>query len=206
MADEVVMDHRRFANLGFDRQAALLTSILRADPLVWSILERARDLDLPEWMVVSGAIYNTVWNHLTKRPSAHGIRDADLFYFDGRDLSFEAEDAVIRECAPRFADTPIPVEIRNQARVHLWYPVRFGRFCPAYRSSAHALGFFVAKTQAVGVRLEASGEVTIIAPFGLEPVFALRMTPNRALDNRTTYEAKAARASAVWPEAVIDPW
>lgn len=200
------MIHLRFAGLGFDRQATALTSIIEADPVLWTVLERARDLDLPDWMVVSGAVYNTVWNQLSERPAGYGIRDIDLFYFDGADRSFEAEDAVIQECAPHFARTAFPIEIRNQARVHLWYRDKFGGVCPAYRTSAHALAFFAAKTHAVGVRLERSGELSITAPFGLDPIFAFRMVPNRALDNRATYEAKSARAAQFWPEITVDPW
>ena len=35
-------------------------------------------------------------NHLTDRPLDYGIKDYDLNYFDESDLSYEAEDAVIR--------------------------------------------------------------------------------------------------------------
>lgn len=200
------MDHLRFSGLPAAEQEAALDTILRADAAVWPAIERARDLDLPDWMIVSGAIYNTIWNHLTGRPAGHGIRDVDLFYHDGTDLSWEAEDRVIRAGAARFADLPLPVEIRNQARVHLWYTQRFGGVVPAFASSSHALHYFAAETHAVGVRLEADDRLTIVAPFGLDPIFSLRMVPNRATDNRRTHAEKSARAKALWPELVVEDW
>lgn len=200
------MQHLRYAGAGDEIQRAALESIARADPLIWPVLERARELDLPDWMLVSGAVYNTVWNHLTGRPRGHGIKDVDLFYFDDADLSWEAEDRVIRRAAAHFTGIPLPLEVRNQARVHLWYPDRFGSACPRYESSAHALAYFASQTHAVGVRVTASGSLEVTAPFGLGHIFAFRLVPNRALDNRRTHEAKAARALALWPELTIVPW
>lgn len=200
------MDCYRHAGLPFCEQAGVLEDILRADPVVSAALEAARAIDLPDWLIVSGAIYNTVWNHLTGRQSGHGIKDIDLFYFDGGDLSWEAEDAVIKRGDATFAGLPVPVEIRNQARVHLWYPQRFGRNCPAYRSSAESLCYFASKTHAVGVKLDASGRVRIEAPFGLDDMFAFRVTPNHALDNRATHEEKGRRARDNWSEVTVVPW
>jgi hypothetical protein len=184
----------------------VLERILRADTVVWPAIERARDLGLPDWMVVSGALYNTVWNHLTGKPPGHGIKDIDLFYHDASDLSWQAEDAAIKRGAALFADIPVPVEIRNQARVHLWYKQRFGGDVPAFRSSAHSLEYFASRTHAVGVRLGKDDRLTVAAPFGLDPIFSFRMVPNRTTDNSRTHTEKAARAKALWPELVVEAW
>ena len=120
-----------------------------ADPVLRAALHSAERAALPDWMIVSGAVVAAVWNALTGRPPGHGVRDIDLLYFDP-DLSETAEDRVIRRATPLFAPEP-PVEIRNQARVHLWYPARFGHAVTPLTSTAEALTRFVAKTQAIGV-------------------------------------------------------
>jgi len=76
------MDHLRYSGLPFEAQREAFLDIVSADPLVRDALVRARALALPDWLVVSGALYNSVWNHLTGKPSGYGIRDVDLFYFD----------------------------------------------------------------------------------------------------------------------------
>jgi len=200
------MQHLRFAGLGLAEQAVLLEEILRADTVVWPAIQRASVLDLPDWMVVSGALYNTVWNHLTGKPAGYGIKDIDLFYHDASDLSWEAEDIVIQRGAAHFAGVPLPVEIRNQARVHLWYKQRFGGEVPVFRSSAHSLRHFASETHAVGVRLSKDGRLIITAPFGLDHIFAFRMVPNRTTDNSRTHAEKSARAKALWPELVVEAW
>ena len=58
----------------------------------------------------------------------------------------------------------------------------------------------------MAARLEADGGLTIDAPFGLEDMFAFRVTPNPAADNRLTHEKKGARIRSVWPEVTVVPW
>jgi uncharacterized protein len=104
-----------------------LAAIVRATPPLMQVLSVARRLCLPDWLVFSGAVYQPVLNHLTGRALDYGIKDYDLGYFDGSDLSYEAEDAVIRRVRAAF-DEPLRsmVEVRNQARVHLWFEAKFG--------------------------------------------------------------------------------
>ena len=85
------------------------------------LLYRLRSLRLPQWRLVAGCLYQTVWNVLTDRPRGTGIKDYDLIYFDQDEPSWEAEDAVIRRVAAATRDCVGPVEVRNQARVHLWF-------------------------------------------------------------------------------------
>nr|WP_031198353.1 nucleotidyltransferase family protein [Mesorhizobium sp. L2C054A000] len=190
------MDHLRYSGLPFEAQREAFLAFVLADALVSDALERARTLALPDWLVVSGALYNSVWNHLTGKPPGYGIKDVDLFYFDNSDLSYEAEDAVIRRAAQHFEGLALPAEVRNQARVHLWYPQKFGQPCPRYTSSSESVSYFASKTHAVGVRYDADGQLEVVAPFGLDDLFAFRITPNRLMDNRRTHEAKGARAKA----------
>jgi uncharacterized protein len=198
--------HLRYSGLPAAQQVAALLAIVRDEPVLMDTLRLARQLALPDCWLVSGAIYNTVWNVLTGRPSLHGVKDIDLFYFDASDLSYEAEDLVIRRAAPIFAHLPLPVEIRNQARVHLWYEDHLGRPCLPLQSSREAIDRFASTTHAVGLLLDDRDGLQVYSPFGLDEMFSFRMTPNRLQDNRETHEAKSARALACWPELVVEAW
>lgn len=182
-----------------------LETILRADPDLMALLSAARSLALPQWRLVAGCLYQTVWNALTGRPRGHGIRDYDLIYFDP-DTSWEAEDAVLRRAVPALADCVGPVEIRNQARVHLWFEARFGAPYPPLPDADASLGRYAAVVHAVGVRLEPDDGLSIAAPFGLADLFGLVLRPNPALDNEAAYTAKAERMRALWPELTVLPW
>jgi len=181
-----------------------LEAIVRGSPSLLQVLTTARDLDLPDWLIFSGAIYQPVLNRLTNRAADYGIKDYDLGYFDGSDLSYAAEDAVIRRAAAVFAPDLAPlVEVRNQARVHLWFEGKFGEAYTPLRSSAEALERFASPLLAVGARLEPDGRLTLLAPFGLEDLFALRLRPNpRRCTNGFT--RTAASILARWPEVRVE--
>jgi len=181
-----------------------LEAIVRASPILMQVLTIARALDLPQWRIVSGAVYQTVWNALTGRAPDHGIRDYDLFYFDASDLSYEAEDVVIRRAAAAFPE-PLSqtVEVRNQARVHLWFEDHFGEPYAPLISTDAAIDRFVAPAFAVGVRLETDDRIDICAPFGLDDVFAMRLRPNPVRPLAKGWTKTTASAQARWPEVTI---
>jgi len=153
---------------------------------------------------MSGAVYQRVLNHLTGRAPDYGIRDYDVGYFDASDISYDAEDVVIRQVAAAF-DEPFKstVEVRNQARVHLWFEAHFGEAYTPLASTAEALERFVSPMFAVGVRLDAGDQLHIEAPFGLADLFALRLRPNprRPFGG---FDRVAAGVLARWPELTVE--
>lgn len=188
------------------RQLDALRAALRRNELLTEVLTRAAVLDLPGWYLAAGCVVQTVWNVVIGRPPAYGIRDYDLVYFDDRDLSWAAENAAITAGAGVFGDVPAVVEIRNEARVHLWYESRFGVPCRPYPSTEAAIDSFEATTCCVGVRQSAGGRWRVYAPHGLADVFNLVVRPNPVLAPRHVYEAKARRWKERWPELVVLPW
>ncbi|MDP2765453.1 MAG: nucleotidyltransferase family protein [Brevundimonas sp.] len=185
---------------------ARLANIVRADPGLMHVLTTVRCLGLNDWRVFSGAVYQSVWNAVTGRPVGYGRKDYDLGYFDP-DTSWDAEDAVIKRVAAAF-DEPFrsEVEVRNQARVHLWFMDRFGEPYEALTGTDAALARFVAPAFAVGVRLEADDTISIAAPFGLEDVFSMTLRPNPNRPLAKGWDKTVASARARWPElTVIEP-
>lgn len=182
-----------------------LEAILRAAPSLMRVMETARDLALPGWLIVSGAVYQRVFNHLTGRDPDYGIKDYDLAYFDASDISYEAEDVVIRRVAAAF-EPPLreQVEVRNQARVHLWFEGKFGEPYAPLSSSAEALERFVSPANAVGARLEADGRMVIVAPFGLQDLFAMRLRPN-PIRKTGGFAQTVAGMKSRWPELSVEP-
>jgi hypothetical protein len=182
-----------------------LESILRGAPSLMHVLETARALALPDWLIVSGAIYQRAFNHLTDRAPDYGIKDYDLAYFDAADISYEAEDAEIRRVAAAF-ESPLreQVEVRNQARVHVWFEGKFGEPYAPLTCSAEALERFVSPIFAVGVRLDADDRMDIVAPFGLEDLFAMRLRPN-PIRRTGGFERTAANVKSRWPELSVEP-
>jgi uncharacterized protein len=181
-------------------------TIIRGDPDLMRLLASIRGVQLPQWRLVAGCLYQTVWNVLTGRERGTGIKDYDLIYFDDSDLSWAAEDRVIRRIGSATRDCVGPVEVRNQARVHLWFESRFGTAYPRLNSADEAIGRYASIVHAIGVRLEDDDRLDVIAPFGLDDLFSMVVRPNYALENAVGHARKAQRAQAIWPEVIVMPW
>jgi len=143
---------------------------------------------------------------VTGQPAEAGVLDYDLAYFNDSDLSWDAEDTVIRAGNTIFAGLTAPVQIRNQARVHLWYEQKFGLPCPPHASTEAAIDTFEATTACLGVRPQPGGRWRIYARHGLSDVFNLVVRPNPALAPRYVYQAKTTRWRRQWPGLTVLPW
>ena len=101
----------------------------------------------------------------------------------------------------------MPVELRNEARVHLWYAGTFGGPAPApFRDCRDAIDSFAAECCMVGVRTGARGP-EVYAPRGWDDLFGMVVRPNRlGPAPRQVYEAKAARWLTEWPQLTVLPW
>jgi hypothetical protein len=165
-----------------------LVQVVRQNQWNELILARAPKLGVNDWWLTAGCIAQSVWNHVSGRDIHAGIRDYDLFYYDA-DTSWAAEDQVIVKAGEIFSDLPVEVQVRNQARVPIWYETKFG------------IPFGVA----VGVkRVEETFEV--YSMFGLESLFGGTLKPNRALPIRDVYAEKTGRWQQEWPHLRCESW
>lgn len=80
-----------------------------------------------------------------------GIRDYDLFYYDP-DTSWDAENDVICKARQIFSDVPVEVQVRNQARVPLWYEQKFGIPFGLVTRASDGIDRFPCATVAIGVK------------------------------------------------------
>jgi len=172
------------------------------NPVIETIARELLELALPDAWIVAGCLSQSVWNGLTNRPVGYGINDYDVFYFDA-DTSWEAEDAVIRRVQARLRDLDATIEVRNQARVHLWYPAKHGKpYAPVKRATDGIDRFLTVNTQ-VGIRRTDNGD-DVYAPNGFDDIAAMIVRPNASPNfSAANYAAKAARWKALWPELIV---
>jgi hypothetical protein len=182
-----------------------LIGLALANPTNQAVLESLAELALPDAWLASGAIFQSVWNGLTGRAARYGILDYDVIYFDP-DTSWEAEDAVIRRCAGAFAPLGADIQVRNQARVPLWYPQKFGMPYPPLKTAAESLTRYLAPCCSVALR-KTRGGIELAAPFGLADTLGMIVRRNPVTTGpRDQYEKKADRWKALWPEIAVLPW
>jgi hypothetical protein len=130
---------------------------------------------LPDAWIVAGCLVQTAWNVLTARPVDYGIDDYDIFYFDP-DTSWQVEDAVIGKLKDSLAARRVKIEVRNQARVHLWYPRKHGLPYPALQSSSQGIDRFLTRNTQFGIRRRKGG-YDVYAPNGFGDVVGMIARP-----------------------------
>jgi len=168
------------------------------------IADQLYALALPDAWIVSGCLVQTVWNVLTGRALDHGITDYDVFYFDP-DTSWQAEDAIIRKVQHACASLRVAVEVRNQARVHLWYPAKHGLPYPKLYGSTEGIDRFLTRNTQVGIRRTSTG-YEVYAPNGYDEISGMIVRPNPGPNfSAANYAAKAARWKSSWPELTVLP-
>jgi len=180
-----------------------------SNPVNARIMERISALGpalgLDDCWLVSGCLFQTVWNTIDNQPPERGIRDYDLFYFDP-DTSWEAEDAAIKRTADIFSGLDAKIELRNQARVHLWFEKKFGAPYPPLTQSTDGIDRFLMHNAMVGIRPNGT-KYDIYAPHGFVDIAGMIVRPNRIAPNfqATNYLEKAQRWKVLWPALKILP-
>jgi uncharacterized protein len=175
---------------------------IRLNPFNRELLDRLPALGLPDGHLTAGCLFQTIWNARTGQSPNWGIKDYDLFYFDAADTSWDAEDAIIQSVNAAFADLPICIEVKNQARVHLWYEQRFGVPYPKLTSAADGIGRYLVDCTCVGLSLDTG---RLVAPAGLEDLYSGQMRINPRHPQPAMFMEKAASYQSRWPWLTIHP-
>jgi hypothetical protein len=178
---------------------------LRKSPIVAPVFDGWSSLALPNCWLVAGAVFQTYWNKAHGFLPLQGISDIDLIYFDPDDLSDEAENENSIRINSQFRDLDVKFDVKNEARVHLWYEDRFGYPISAYTSAESAMETFPTTAGSIGVRV-AGIELEAFAPFGFDDLLDLVIRPNKRRVTRSIYEDKVKRWAALWPRVRFLEW
>jgi hypothetical protein len=173
-----------------------------SNPVNAELLQRLKSLRLPQCHLTAGCLFQAVWNRQAGRAPGWGVQDHDVFYFDGDDLSWEAEDRVIQAVQARTADLGVKVEVKNQARVHLWYRDRFQADYPPLTHTTDGIDRYLMACTCVGIDVQTRA---LYAPNGLDELQrgVLRMNPRFA--QPTMFCDKARSYQQRWPWLRVVP-
>lgn len=175
-----------------------LLQVLRADAWSMDMLSAVRSLSLPDWAIGAGFVRSLVWDRITRRAERTVLGDVDVLYFDPGNTSKTAEHDIVRNLARLHRS--VPWSAKNQARMHL----KNGD--APYRDTLDALSRWLETPTAVAVRLEKNDDLTVLAPFGLEDLFAMVIRPTPAGNEKSgEYRERLRRKrwAESWPEATI---
>jgi hypothetical protein len=91
----------------------------------------------------------------------------------------------------------VPIEVKNQARVHLWYEEHFGFPYQRLTCAKDGIDRFLVPSTCVGVR-PVGGEYEVYAPNGLPILYAGVLAPNPLVPHMKLFREKAASYRSRW--------
>jgi uncharacterized protein len=182
-----------------------LIAIAHASSWFMSALAAARSLRLRSWCIGAGAVRNLVWDHLHGYSQPTALSDIDVAYFDDSDLREETDQLLQAALSRRVPE--LPWEVTNQAGVHIWFERYFGHSVSPLRSLEESIASWPEYATSVGITLEENGSLTVLAPFGLDDLFSMRIQRNPSRVSITTYRQRIAekRYLEKWPRVTVVP-
>jgi uncharacterized protein len=168
-------------------------------------LRAVRDLGLASWCIGAGAVRNLAWDAIHELPTPSDLADVDVAYFDSSELAPERDAELQRRLTAMHPD--IPWEVTNQAAVHRWFEGHFGHPVPPLLSLEDAVASWPEYATSVGITLLPDNTIKVIAPHGLEDLFAVVVRRNPARVSVETYRKRVAqkRYALRWPMVTIVP-
>ena len=198
MKDKLLNGH----HLTLDQQVELLSEFIMSIDDIPQVLEAITELS-DAW-VGAGVIFQNVWNVIHGFELNDHIKDIDVFYWDNTDLSWQAENKQINQLKKSLSNINIAIDVKNIARVHLWYEQRFAIKKSPYKSVQESIATWPVIGACMAVRMN-KGQLEFIAPYGFQDMFSMRVRPNKVLVNKEIYQSKALIWQQQWPMLFVEP-
>ena len=176
-----------------------LFELISKDQSAMLALKAVREIGPPGAYIAAGFVRNRYWDSLYEHQVHWPEVDIDVVYYDKSDVS-KAKERDFEQGLETYLPTSL-WQVRNQARMH-----DFGNHSP-FTDLGDALSHWSETATAVGVRLAENDGFQIVAPFGLDDLYAhiLRVTPSMKRHDPMGFETRLAekRWSVRWPELTV---
>lgn len=185
------------------QQEELLKILLQSEDIKL-ILDNAEKLNLPNWYLAAGAVYQTIWNYIANTNTE--IKDFDVIYFDGSDLSEEKEKSLESQLQTEINNSKIEIDLKNEASVQLWYKKQTGiEMNEPYKNIEDAISNFPTTCSCIGIT-KRNGEYKLFAPYGLSDIFGMIVRANKKQITKEIYDTKCEKWKKKWPQLTIIDW
>jgi hypothetical protein len=182
-----------------------LVAIVRESAWFMPALCVVREMSLSSWCIGAGAVRNLVWDQLHGFETPSALADVDVAYFDAADLSPKRDAELQARLSQGLPG--VPWEVTNQAAVHQWFEGYYGHPVEPLASLRDAVASWPEFATSVGVTLLADGSIDVIAPHGLDDLFAVVVRRNPTRVSVDTYRQRLAQKQYAerWPKVSVVP-
>ncbi len=176
-----------------DEQYEFFISILEKNTNLMMVLDYITKLELPNFYIAAGSVFQTIWNYYDGKDLNFGIKDIDVIYYNNSDLGVEKDLEyynIINEYV-KSKGLNYEIDVSNEARMHLWkMEHNQGESVEQYKNSEDAMSKWIATVHAIGIT-KVNGNIKIYAPYGLSDIYSRTIRPIKHKGNsKKLYEKK----------------
>ena len=191
-----------------DEQAKNAISILEKNIELMDILDYVYKLELPNFYIAAGSVFQTIWNYYDEKPLNYGIKDIDIIYYNNDDLSVDTDiyyyNLIKDYCIKK--DYNYEIDVSNEARMHLWKKEKFNIDVEQYINSEDAINKWIATVHAIGIT-KVKNILKIYAPYGLSDIYSRTIRPiKHKYSTKDIYNKKAKSWSERFDNLNIIEW
>lgn len=152
--------------------------IIKQNKDLIEILDYISKLNLPNFYIAAGSVFQTIWNYYDNKSLNYGIKDIDVIYYDKNNLTKESEKEIENKVMEFFKtrDFKYEFDVHNEARMHLWKKANENANIDKYKNSEDAIDQWIATVHAIGIT-KVDDEIKVYAPYGLSDIFSKTIRP-----------------------------
>lgn len=178
-----------------DEQCETFISILEKNKNLMAVLDYIAKLELPNFYIAAGSVFQTIWNYYDEKDLNFRIKDIDVIYYNNSDLSVE-KDLEYYNMINEYVKSNgfnYEVDVSNEARMHLWKMEHGqGENVEQYKNSEDAMSKWIATVHAIGIT-KVNDDIKIYAPYGLSDIYSRTIRPIKHNNNsKELYNKKVA--------------
>ena len=182
--------------------------IIKKNKELMDILNYISKLNMQNYYIAAGSVFQTIWNFYDGKDLNYNIKDIDVIYFNGSDISvskdLEYYDLINKYCKENGYD--FEIDVSNEARMHLWEKEKFNIDIEAYKSSEDAIDKWIATVHAIGITID-NNELKIYAPYGLSDIYSKTIRPiKHKYNTKDIYEKKVSNWKTRFDNLNIIEW
>lgn len=170
-----------------------IIKILKENKKLMDVLDYIETLNLPNFYIAAGSVFQTIWNFYDKKDLNYNIKDIDVIYYNDKDLSIDTDIkyySLINDFCKN-KGYKYEIDVSNEARMHLWKKEKFNIDVEPYKCSEDAIDKWIATVHAIGIT-KRHDELKIYAPYGLSDIFSKTIRPiKHKYNTKEIYDKKA---------------
>lgn len=191
-----------------DTQLKEFIKIIKMNKDLMMIFDYIATLNLPNFYIASGSLFQTIWNYQDGKVLTNGLKDIDVIYYDKDNLIKESEQQIEDRVKDFFYQQgyEYDFDIHNEARMHLWKKANENAEIDQYKNSEDAIDQWIATVQAIGITKE-NGELKVYAPYGLSDIFSRTIRPIKHKGtNKELYDSKTKKWQSRFDNLNVVEW